>query len=202
MGNLYYRISREKFEPEPGLEPRTSGFLARRSTTSATLVLMPAHVQISLLRRMPLLPGDAVMTLSVTILTTSELTSPFLLRSYKVYSHLRYANYILFSDIHSISSSQIDPLYPLLRYTNYILFTEIHISSFQINTLYPLQRNTYYILYSEMHIISSSQINTLYSLHWNVHYILFQEKTLYPLHRNTHILFSDKHTISTSKKYI
>ena len=30
---LHYKISREKFEPEPGFEPRTSGFLARRSTT-------------------------------------------------------------------------------------------------------------------------------------------------------------------------
>ena len=57
--------------------PRTSGFLARRSTTWAILVLMPAHVQISLLRRMSLLPGGAVMTLSVIILTTSELTSPY-----------------------------------------------------------------------------------------------------------------------------
>ena len=73
-----YNISREKFEPELGFEPRTSEFLARCSTTWAILVLMPAHVQISLLRRMPLLPGDAVMTLSVIILTTSELTSPFL----------------------------------------------------------------------------------------------------------------------------
>ena len=48
-----------------------------------------------------------------------------------LHSLLRYANYILFSDIHSISSSQIDTLYPLFRYTNYTLFTEIHISSFQ-----------------------------------------------------------------------
>ena len=30
---LYYRISREKFEPEPGFEPWTTEFLARRSTT-------------------------------------------------------------------------------------------------------------------------------------------------------------------------
>ena len=29
----YYKISREKLEPEPGFEPRTSGFLARRSAT-------------------------------------------------------------------------------------------------------------------------------------------------------------------------
>ena len=29
----YYKISREKVEPEPGFEPRTSGFLAWRSTT-------------------------------------------------------------------------------------------------------------------------------------------------------------------------
>ena len=36
---------------------------------------MPAHVQISLLRRMPLLPGGAVMTLSAILLTTRELTS-------------------------------------------------------------------------------------------------------------------------------
>ena len=55
---LHYKISREIFEPEPGFEPRTSGFLARRSTTWAILVLMPAHVQISLLRRMPLLPSQ------------------------------------------------------------------------------------------------------------------------------------------------
>ena len=45
---------------------------------------MPAHVQISLLRRMPLSPGDAVMTLSVIILTTSELTSPFFLLEYDI----------------------------------------------------------------------------------------------------------------------
>ena len=38
---------------------------------------MPAHVQISLLRRMPCLPGGAVMTLSAILLTTSKLTSPF-----------------------------------------------------------------------------------------------------------------------------
>ena len=31
--NLHYKISREKLEPEPGFEPRTSGFLARRSAT-------------------------------------------------------------------------------------------------------------------------------------------------------------------------
>ena len=54
---IHYKISREKFEPEPAFEPRTSGFLARRSTTWAILVLMPAFVQISFLRRMPLLPG-------------------------------------------------------------------------------------------------------------------------------------------------
>ena len=74
---LHYKIVREKLEPEPGFEPLTSGFLARRSATSAILVLMPAPVQMSLLRRMPLSPGDAVMTLSVIIFTTSELTSPF-----------------------------------------------------------------------------------------------------------------------------
>ena len=28
-----YQISREKFEPEPGFEPRTCGFLAWRSIT-------------------------------------------------------------------------------------------------------------------------------------------------------------------------
>ena len=42
---FFYQISREKLEPEPGSEPRTSGFLARRSTTSAILVLMPAQVR-------------------------------------------------------------------------------------------------------------------------------------------------------------
>ena len=44
----HYKVSREKLEPEPGFEPRTSGFLARRSATRAILVLMPVHVQISL----------------------------------------------------------------------------------------------------------------------------------------------------------
>ena len=48
---FHYKITREKFEPEPEF---ASGFLARRSTTSAILILMPTHVQISLLRRMPL----------------------------------------------------------------------------------------------------------------------------------------------------
>ena len=33
LGNLHYKTSREKFEPEPGFEPRTSGFLAQCSTT-------------------------------------------------------------------------------------------------------------------------------------------------------------------------
>ena len=33
LGYLYYKVSREKFEKEPGFEPRTSGFLARQSTT-------------------------------------------------------------------------------------------------------------------------------------------------------------------------
>ena len=37
LGNFHYKISREKFEPEPGFEPRTSGLLARRSTTWAIL---------------------------------------------------------------------------------------------------------------------------------------------------------------------
>ena len=40
LGNLHYKISREKLEPEPGFEPRTSGFLARRSATWATLVFL------------------------------------------------------------------------------------------------------------------------------------------------------------------
>ena len=33
LGNLHYQISREKFEPEPGFERRTSRSLAWRSTT-------------------------------------------------------------------------------------------------------------------------------------------------------------------------
>ena len=33
LGNLHYQISREKFEPEPGFEPQTSGFLIQHSTT-------------------------------------------------------------------------------------------------------------------------------------------------------------------------
>jgi hypothetical protein len=38
---------------------------------------MPAHVQISLLRRMPVIQGGAVMTLSAILMTTSELATPF-----------------------------------------------------------------------------------------------------------------------------
>ena len=30
---IHCKISREKFEPDPGFKPRTSGFLVRRSTT-------------------------------------------------------------------------------------------------------------------------------------------------------------------------
>ena len=33
LGKFTLSDHREKFEPEPGFEPRTSGFLARRSTT-------------------------------------------------------------------------------------------------------------------------------------------------------------------------
>ena len=32
LENLHYKISREKFEPEPEFEPRTSKFLAWRSS--------------------------------------------------------------------------------------------------------------------------------------------------------------------------
>ena len=38
LGNLHYKISGEKFESEPGFEPWTSGFLARRSTRIAQVV--------------------------------------------------------------------------------------------------------------------------------------------------------------------
>ena len=31
--SLFYKTSTEKFEPKPGFEPRTSGFLARHTTT-------------------------------------------------------------------------------------------------------------------------------------------------------------------------
>ena len=34
LGNLHYKISREKFEHEPGFEPHTSGFLARQDSLS------------------------------------------------------------------------------------------------------------------------------------------------------------------------
>ena len=54
---------------------------------------MPADVQISLLRRMPLLPGGAVMTLSVIILTTSELTSP--LHEYEIQIKLLIENKLI-----------------------------------------------------------------------------------------------------------
>ena len=33
LGNLHYQLSREKYEPETGFEPWTSGLLARCSTT-------------------------------------------------------------------------------------------------------------------------------------------------------------------------
>ena len=33
LGKLTLSDPKKKFEPEPGFEPRTSGFLARRSTT-------------------------------------------------------------------------------------------------------------------------------------------------------------------------
>ena len=46
---IFYKISREKLEPEPGFEPRTSGFLAgleiRRSEVG-----IPVLVQIFLFR--------------------------------------------------------------------------------------------------------------------------------------------------------
>ena len=75
------------------------------------------------------------------------------------------------------SSFQINALYPLVRNTHYILYSEMHIiSTSQINTLYPLQRNTHYILFSEIHIIFSSQKCTLYPLLRNKHYILFSDK--------------------------
>ena len=60
--NSHYQILKEKFEPEPGIEPRTSAFLARRSTTWSILfqvverrdripeVRIPVQVRIFLLR--------------------------------------------------------------------------------------------------------------------------------------------------------
>ena len=65
-----------------------------------------------------------------------------------LYPLVRLGNYFLFSDIQTITSSQIWKLYPLLRYANYILFSDIHsISSSQ----------THYILFSDIQTISSSQ---------------------------------------------
>ena len=43
-------ISREKFEPEPGFEPRTSGFLPWRSSIELSEVRVPVQVQIFLLK--------------------------------------------------------------------------------------------------------------------------------------------------------
>ena len=40
---LHYKISREKLEPEPGFEPRTSGFPARRSATQEEDLNMNWH---------------------------------------------------------------------------------------------------------------------------------------------------------------
>ena len=45
LGNLHYKISRAKFEPEPEFEPQTSGLEIRRSE-----VRIPVLVQMFLLR--------------------------------------------------------------------------------------------------------------------------------------------------------
>ena len=60
-------------------------------------------------------------------------------------------NIISSSQINTINPSpQICKLYPLLRYTQYNILSDRHtISSFQMYKLYPLHRNTHYILYSE-----------------------------------------------------
>ena len=69
-------------------------------------------------------------------------------------------HFVYRSDIQIISSSKINTLYSLLRYANYILFSDITqyiilsewhtISSFQIFKLYPLRKNTH-ILFSDKH---------------------------------------------------
>ena len=101
-----------------------------------------------------------------------------------------------------ISSSEINALYPLVRLGNDFLFSNIQtISSSQISTLHFFpQKFTLYplpgkrtILFSDIHIISSSQKCTLYPLPG--------KKTLYHFHRNTHyFLFTEIHTIYSSQK--
>jgi hypothetical protein len=72
-------------------------------------------------------------------------------KSFSVISHW-YKQYIIFSDIHNISSFQTYILYPSHTTTHILLSPKLTISTSQINTLYPLQRNAHYILllYSEI----------------------------------------------------
>ena len=105
MHSNYYKISREKLEPEPGFELRTSGFLARCSATWAILVLMPAHDQISLLRRMHFYQAMRSWH-SVIILTTSELTSPF--------TRIWYSNQVInWNQTHSLCLRRSEVLIPV-----------------------------------------------------------------------------------------
>ena len=72
-----YQISREKYEPEPGFQPRTSGSLARHSTTSypgshaSSRSNLPLEMDATLERHCG---HDTICHL----LAASELTSPFI----------------------------------------------------------------------------------------------------------------------------
>ena len=71
---------------------------------------MPAHVQISLLRRMPLLPGSAIMTISAITLATSEL---HLLHEYDIQIKLLIENKLIICALrilhYKISREKFEP---------------------------------------------------------------------------------------------
>ena len=114
--------------------------------------------------------------------------------------------------MHIISSSEKYTLYPLHKNAHYILVTEMHIISAsqintinpspQINTICPFHRYTLYLLpwYNN------------YILCTFIHYILYSDKRpifscqvtkLFPFLRYTnHILFSDKPTIFYTEMHI
>jgi hypothetical protein len=132
---------------------------------------------------------------------------------YTLHHLLRLTYYILFSDIHTILSSQIYT-HILFRLTHNIHFKEIY--STQKCTLYPLLSLTLYILFTEMHIISfsrkshfilitethlsSSQINTINPQQINTirRFRRYTQCIYYLLKQTRCILFSDIQTILSS----
>ena len=120
-----------------------------------------------------------------------------------LYTLLRNAHYILFSDKHTIFSSQKCTLYRLPRYP----LTEIHKSSSQINTINPspqticpFRRYTQCIIFSDRHTISSLRYRN-YIFFTEIHMCSFQKSTLFFLYINVHcIFFSGLHTTTSFRK--